>query len=207
MREDVPAHGGGGPGRARCARAQGRPLHPLHRAPDPIQDARPGSLVATYVPDGDGNLSVARLTWGFPLDDRPNAVFNTRIEPALEQLRCGRRGMWAKAIARGLCLVSARAFYESSDTERAISERAGSPVRRQYLFRLAGARAFLLAAIQRDGRFSIVSTTPNASVAPIHGRIPLVLCPGESSAWLGNGFASLADRSHIQLVCNEINSQ
>ena len=63
--------------------------------PDPLRDARPGSIVPVYVPK-DGDLAVARLTWGFPLDGKPNAVFNTRIESALEQLRlagaaCGPR--------------------------------------------------------------------------------------------------------------------
>lgn len=51
--------------------------------PDPLHDARPGSLVPVYVPK-DGGLAVARLTWGFPLDGKPNAAFNTRIETALE---------------------------------------------------------------------------------------------------------------------------
>ena len=167
--------------------------------PDPLHDARPGSLVPVYVPK-DGSLAVARLTWGFPLDGKPNAVFNTRIESALEQLRLGRRGMWAKAIVEGRCLVPVRAFYEGHMTERVESERAGRPVRRQYRFRLPGARAFLLAAVQLDGRFSIVTTEPNASVAPVHDRMPLVLGPGESSVWLGPDFARLADRGSIALT-------
>ena len=166
--------------------------------PDPLRDARPGSLVPVYVPEGD-DLAVARLTWGFPLDGKPNAVFNTRTESALEQLRLGRRGMWAKAIAEGRCLVPVRAFYEGHMTERVESERTGRPVRRQYLFRLPGARAFLLAAVREGDRFSIVTTRPNASVAPIHDRMPLVLGPGESSFWLDDRFASLVDRSGIRL--------
>ncbi len=166
--------------------------------PDPLHDARPGSLVPVYVPEG-GDLAVARLTWGFPLDGKPNAVFSTRIESALEQLRLGRRGMWAKAIAEGRCLIPVRAFYEGHATERVVSKKTGKPVKRQYLFRLPGARAFLLAAVQLDGRFSIVTTEPNASVAPVHDRMPLVLGPGESSAWLGEGFAALADRSALCL--------
>ncbi len=166
--------------------------------PDPLRDARPGSLVPVYVPEGD-DLAVARLAWGFPLDGKPNAVFNTRIESALEQLRLGRHGMWAKAIAQGRCLVPVRAFYEGHMTEKVESERTGRPVRRQYLFRLPGARAFLLAAVREGDRFSIVTTRPNASVAPIHDRMPLVLGPGESSVWLGPGFANLADRKYVQL--------
>ena len=167
--------------------------------PDPTHDARPGSLVPVYVPK-DGGLAVAQLTWGFELDGKPNAVFNTRIESALEQLRPGRRGMWAKAIAEGRCLVPVRAFYESHATERIASEKTGRLVRRQYLFRLPGARAFLLAAVREGERFSVVTTAPNASVAPVHDRMPLVLGPGESSVWLGPEFAGLADRSNIALA-------
>lgn len=167
--------------------------------PDPLRDARPGSLVPVYVPEGDG-LAVARLTWGFPLDGKPNAVFNTRIESALEQLRLGRRGMWARAIAEGRCLVPVRAFYEGHMTERVESERTGRLARRQYLFRLPGAKAFLLAAVREGDRFSIVTTKPNASVAPIHDRMPLVLGSGESDIWLGPGFARLADRRNVSLT-------
>ena len=167
--------------------------------PDALRDARPGSIVPVYVPVGDG-LAVARLTWGFPLDGKPSAVFNTRIESALEQLRLGRRGMWAKAIAEGRCLVPVRAFYESHMTERVESEKTGRPVRRQYLFRLPGARAFLLAAVREGDRFSVVTTAPNASVAPIHDRMPLVLGPGESATWLGQDFVVLSDRSALRLA-------
>ena len=167
--------------------------------PDPLHDARPGSLVPVYVPK-DGGLAVACLTWGFPLDGKPHAVFNTRIESALEQLCLGRRGMWAKAMAEGRCLVPVRAFYESHMTEKIESEKTGRPVRRQYLFRLPGARAFLLAAVREGDRFSIVTTKPNASVAPVHDRMPLVLGPGESGVWLGPKFAQLADRRNVNLT-------
>ncbi|WP_455137522.1 SOS response-associated peptidase family protein [Thermophilibacter sp.] len=182
--------------------ARGRPgVHAIRfiEHPNPIHDARSGSRVPVYVPDVAGDLAVAQLEWGFPLDSRPHAVFSTRIESALEQLRHGRRGMWAQAIAEGRCLVPVRAFYEGHAIEKAISEKAGKPIRRQHRFRLPGARAFLLAAVQQGGRFSIVTTEPNASVAHIHDRMPLVLGPGESSVWLGSDFASLADRSKLQL--------
>lgn len=182
------------------ARGTGRHAIRHIEAPNPTHDAHPGSQVPLFVPDGTGALRVARLEWGFPLDGKPHAVFNTRIESALEQLRRGRRGMWVKAIARGRCLVPVRAFYESHATERVPSERTGRTVRRQYRFRLPGACAFLLAAVQADGRFSVVTTAANASVAPVHERMPLALGPGESGVWLGPGFGTLADRSGVALV-------
>ena len=77
--------------------------------------------------------------------------------------------------------------------------KTGRPVRRQYLFRLPGARAFLLAAVREGDRFSIVTTRPNASVSPVHDRMPLVLGPGESNVWLGPEFARLADRGRMVL--------
>ena len=182
--------------------ARGGGRHAIMRVdePDPLRDAHPGSAVPLFVPGDDGVLRVAALEWGFPLDGRSYAVFNTRIESALEQLRRGRRGMWARAIAHGRCLVPVRAFYESHATEQVVSERTGRPVRRQYRFRLPGARAFLLAAVQEEGRFSVVTTRPSADVAPVHDRMPLVLGPGESSVWLGPGFAALAERPRPRLA-------
>ena len=165
---------------------------------DPGRDAYPGSLVAAYVPDTQGELASVSLIWGFDSPKGGRPVFNTRIETALAQLQDG-RGMWADAIAHGRCLVPVRAFYEGHATERVPSERTGKPVRRQYRFRLPGARAFLLAGVCRDGRLSIVTTEPNASVAPVHNRMPMVLGPGESSVWLGPGFAALADRCRVPL--------
>lgn len=92
------------------------------------------------------------------------------------------------------------AFYESSFIEIIVSEKTSRPVRRQYRFRLPGARAFLLATVQQDGRFSIVTTEPSASIAPIHNRMPSVLGPGESSEWLDPRFTELANRSYIELA-------
>lgn len=166
---------------------------------DPGYDARPGSTVPLFVPDENGNLTSVRCEWGFALEGKPHAVFNTRIETALDQLRRGKRGMWTKAIVQGRCLVPVRAFYESHATEKIISEKTGKLIKCQYRFTLPGARAFLLAAIQDQGRFSIVTTEPNAAVAPIHDRMPLVLGSGESGIWLGSGFATLTDRSRLRL--------
>lgn len=166
---------------------------------DPVYDAYPGSEVPAYVTDSAGRLAVAKLTWGFALEGRRGLVYNTRIETALDQLRRGGRGMWAGAIVRGRCLVPVRAFYEAHASETIASEGTGKPVRRQYRFRMPGAGAFLLAGVQHEGRLSIVTTAPNADVAPVHDRMPLVLGPGESGVWLGPDFARLADRSGIQL--------
>ena len=82
--------------------------------------------------------------------------------------------MWANVIARGRCLVPVRAFYEPHGTETVPSEKTGKPVRRQYRFRMSHAGAFLIAGVQQQGRLSIVTTAPNASVAPVQDRKSVV---------------------------------
>ncbi len=64
----------------------------------------------------------------------------------------------------------------------------------------SASRAFLLATVQADGNFSIVTTKPNASVAPAHDRMPLALVPGESGVWLGPDFGTFADRNGVALA-------
>ncbi len=45
----------------------------------------------------------------------------------------------------------------------------------------------------------MVTTDPNAAVAPVHDRMPLVLRPHEVSLWLSGGYQALADRSALAL--------
>lgn len=170
-----------------------------------VPDAYPGSQVPLFVLRDDGTLAATELTWGFPSPAQGGrTVFNTRIETALRQATDG-RGMWVTPITNGRCIVPVRAFYEwwtQPGTLRAGSdgEASGKRSRRpQVAFQLAGHRIFLIACVRQGERFSVVTTEPNASVASVHNRMPLVLGPGESSVWLGNDWPSLADRSAIQL--------
>lgn len=170
-----------------------------------VPDAYPGSQVPLFVPSDDGTLGATELTWGFPSPAQGGrTVFNTRIETALRQATDG-RGMWAAPITNGRCIVPVRAFYEwwtqpGAPRASADGEASGKRGRRpQVAFQLAGHRIFLIACVRQGERFSVVTTEPNASVASVHNRMPLVLGPGESGVWLGNDWPSLADRSAIQL--------
>lgn len=173
---------------------QGRPARVPRRDPSVVvPDVYPGKQLPLFVPDASGALEAIELTWGF---DAPaghaKLVFNTRIETALQQARSG-RGLWAAPIMHGRCLVPVRGFYEHWTRS---APRRGMQVR----FELPGHTVFLLAGVWEGDRLSIVTTEPNASVAPVHSRMPLVLGPGESSIWLGPHFARLADRSTLSLA-------
>ena len=159
-------------------------------------DAYPGTQMPLIV-EGDHGFEPAQLTWGFESqrEGRSRLVFNTRIETALSQARAG-RGLWADPVTRGRCLVPVRAFYESWTIE---PPQRGAQLR----FVLPGHSVFLLAGVFENDRFSVVTTSPNASVSPFHSRMPLVLAPGESRIWMGPDYASLADRSQIALAREE----
>ncbi len=174
-------------------RASGRARVPDRKDGMLVPDAYPGSVVPLFIPGPSGELQAQECSWGFdaPSGARAKLVFNTRIETALSQARSG-TGLWSEAILRGRCLLPVRGFYESWTR---MPPRRGAQVR----FTYPGHKVFLLAALYQDGRCSVVTTEPNATVAPLHSRMPLVLGPGESSIWLGQGFASLIDRSGIIL--------
>jgi putative SOS response-associated peptidase YedK len=171
----------------------GRPRLPRRDPNLVVPDAYPGRQLPLFVTNERGELDAVELTWGFTttVGGKEKLVFNTRIETALSQARAG-RGLWAEPLLRGRCLVPVRSFYESwtvSPPQRGAQVRFTSPAH----------QVFLLAGVWQGERVSVVTTSPNASVAPMHTRMPLVLGPGESSAWLGPDFAQLADRSGIVL--------
>lgn len=174
-------------------RATGRARVPKRDADVVVPDAYPGKQVPLFVMDETGALVADELMWGFdaPPGAKSRYVFNTRIETALSQARSG-RGLWARPIAHGRCLVPVRSFYESWTKA---PPRPGT----QVCFTMPGHQVFLLAGVCWDGRFSVVTTPPNAVVSPMHSRMPLVLGPGESSVWLGPHYATLTDRSAISL--------
>ena len=166
-------------------------------------EARPTALVQVVARDG-GIVSVPMI-WGFAVTWQRNVVFNARIERAGDA-----GGMWSEAFAARRCVVPAWTFFEPHRSETAISPRTGRAIKRQYAFASLDGTPLLLAGIYDrplvdDGagseqaeppRFSIVTTAPTDGISPIHDRMPLVLDPAESRAWLEGAPAPLfADRS------------
>ncbi len=181
-------------------RATGHARVPRRDPAQVVPDVYPGRQMPLFTIDAGGELVPTMLTWGFdaPQGSASKFVFNTRIETALAQARSG-RGLWAQPIALGRCLVPVRGFYER---QTVTGESSGGLVPRggQVRFTLPGHHVFLLAGVWENDRFSVVTTAPNADVAPVHSRMPLVLGPGESSIWLGPDYAQLADRSMMKLA-------
>lgn len=141
---------------------------------------------------GAGSLAVKELVWGFEESWSPQVVFNTRIESAAKPL-------WRDSMEHRRCVLPVRAFFETHEQETYPSPKTGRLIKRPYQFRVPGEDIILLGATYEEGRFSLVTTEANASMAPIHHRMPLVIRPEELPLWLSNGYQRLADRSTILL--------
>ena len=116
-------------------------------------------------------------------------------------------GMWAGPISRGRCVVPARGFSETHATETVRSPKTGRNIKRRYRFGAENEVPLLLAGVRDETRFSVVTTSPNAVVSPVHDRMPLVLSPQEAVWWLrapwldfANGWHRLANRSNVALT-------
>lgn len=176
----------------------------LVRADDAAQQtamrsqAKPGSVVSVIARDAK-SLYATDMTWGIIAPWGNKLVFNTRLESAL-----GGTAMWKGPIREGRCILPAATFFEPHATEMTKSPRTGRPVKQSYEFALPGDEPLLLASVSDQGHLSVVTTEPNATVSPIHPRMPLILRFEEAPLWLEGGIddiAQLADRSAIALVC------
>ncbi len=139
-----------------------------------------------------GALERADLEWGYSSQWNPQPIFNTRIESADKPI-------WRASMEHDRCIIACRWFYESSGTETRISERTGRTIKQQYMFTIPRMPVIFIGGIHRSHEYSTVTTRANASMAPVHPRMPLILHPTELTTWLGPDYMRLADRSAVPL--------
>jgi putative SOS response-associated peptidase YedK len=107
----------------------------------------------------------------------------------------GTRPAFREAFNRRRCLIPVDCFYEwkKSGTER-----------EPYAVALAGRRLMALAGLweawrspagERVRSFAIVTTAPNALLAELHDRMPVILPPEDWPVWLGE---QEADPKHLK---------
>jgi putative SOS response-associated peptidase YedK len=109
--------------------------------------------------------------------EKPLVVANARAETLLG------KPAFRDAAQHRRCLVPADGFYEWEKQGRA---------RLPHYFALREHQPFFFAGIWQPeteatpAAFAIVTTTPNALLAPIHDRMPVILGPNSGPAWLGD---------------------
>lgn len=135
------------------------------------------SEIAPILTASQGGLKCVWQRWGFPGGGtegrKKQLVFNARSESALE------KPFFRDSILHRRAVIPAAGFYEwSRNKEKNVFYREGKPV----LFMAGCFRHY------EDGeRFVILTTGANASMKPVHDRMPLVLEGEEAAAWILDG--------------------
>lgn len=115
-------------------------------------------------------LELNEMHWGFPQYQKKGLLINAKAETALE------RRTFRENVLHRRCVIPARQFYEwDSDKNKVTFFREDRAV----LFMAGFYNRF-----QDEVRFIILTTQANASVSPVHNRMPLVLDEGELEDWV-----------------------
>jgi putative SOS response-associated peptidase YedK len=147
-----------------------------------LAPSQPSLVVRRHPDSGERHLDVLR--WGllphFTKDaERARRPINARAETVASA------GMYRGAFARRRCLVPAAAFYEWK-----VIDGGKQP----YAIVRADGATLALGGIWESWRapsgeiertFAIITTRPNAEMAPLHNRMPVVVDPNDWPAWLG----------------------
>jgi putative SOS response-associated peptidase YedK len=148
----------------------------------PHLDASPTQPLPVLTQQQPGRLQLFR--WGlvpsWAKDARQAAsLINARAETLAE------RPAFKEAVHQRRCVVPVSAFYEWRNLGGKQKQKCTIGLRQRPWFSLAG----LWAEWQPPQgaklyTFTIITTQPNALMAPIHHRMPVIIAPGHEAAWL-----------------------
>ncbi|ALS27490.1 SOS response-associated peptidase [Paenibacillus cisolokensis] len=152
---------------------------PFHR---PKYNVAPGQMVPAVISDGKRNR-LGELKWGLipPWADDPgigSRMINARAETAAD------KPAFREALRRKRCLIPADGFYEWRKDGQG-KQPMRIVMKDRSLFAMAGLYETWLAP---DGRkistCTVLTTAPNALMADIHDRMPVILRPEDEAVWL-----------------------
>ena len=136
------------------------------------RDIHPGDTAPVITAAGDqgGSLRACRQKWGYPGPGGKGLVFNARSESVFE------KRMFRDSVSQRRSAVPVSWFYEWNKNKE------------KFTFTKEGSRILFLAGFYgryEDGdRFVILTTQANASMAPVHSRMPLVLEREQVREWI-----------------------
>jgi putative SOS response-associated peptidase YedK len=148
----------------------------------------PGDEVLAVTTDREGNPRGELLRWGLvpawaKSPDTGLKMINARVETVAE------RAAFRRPFERYRCLIIADGFYEWRTTPAPGQPRPGKQA-----FHITSSRGAPFAfaglwSVWRDGDHTLRSCTiltvpANATVAPLHDRMPVILDPATERAWL-----------------------
>jgi putative SOS response-associated peptidase YedK len=131
-----------------------------------------------------GERRISLMRWGLvPHWARDARVGLTTINARAEEAAA--KPAFRQALQKRRCLIPADAFYEW--------QRLSAKRRQPYAFALAGGAPFAFAGLWESWQataeetlttFTILTTTPNQRMAPIHDRMPVIIAPENYPRWL-----------------------
>uniref|UniRef100_UPI0040572B84 SOS response-associated peptidase n=1 Tax=Acetatifactor sp. TaxID=1872090 RepID=UPI0040572B84 len=134
------------------------------------KDIHPTDIAPILAASEHGGICCSLQKWGLPGFDGKQVIFNARSESALE------KKMFREGVEHRRVVVPATWFYEwNRNKEKNVFYRKEQPV----LF-MAG----IYSCYQGEDRFVILTTEANASMSPVHNRMPLILEPEEITDWI-----------------------
>ena len=140
--------------------------------------------VAPILLDTGGTISASIARWGFPSFRNANVIINARSETAAE------KRMFRKSFMTRRCVVPSTGFFEWDSQKK------------KHLFRLPGSSSLYMAGLYNDfqgiRRYVILTTAANASVAPIHNRMPVIVPQEWIAGWLTDEHAAFKLMDGVQ---------
>jgi len=143
------------------------------------RDIRPTNRVPTILTDHEMQLMRWGLIPGWAKDPAIGSkMFNARAETVAD------KPSFKKALRLQRCIIPASAFFEwkgapGAKVKQRIARTDGEP------FGFAGLYdTWKSPDGERIATCTIITTTPNRVLAPIHTRMPVILLPDEEEAWL-----------------------
>lgn len=128
------------------------------------------SQPATVLTGKSRTLSAQEMNWGFPQYTGKGLLINARAETVLE------KKTFRDSVLHRRCVIPAKHFYEwDAEKNKVTFLRKDSPV----LFMAGFYNRF-----REEDRFIILTTAANASVSPVHERMPLILEKSELEEWV-----------------------
>lgn len=144
-------------------------------------------------------LELVPKVWGYPSPfDHKKVVFNARIERFFEK----KHSMWDSSFAKSRCIIIANQFFESG--RKTYTAENEHHYHERFSFHNLNEPLTLIAGIYQQDHFSMATTKPNAVMAPVHDRMPMVIESTELRQWLFQDFSNLIDRSHISLTSAKV---
>ena len=140
-------------------------------------------IAAVRTPHTGSGRELALLLWGLiPSWSKDSAIGNRLINARAETVQ--EKPSFRNAFRRHRCLIPANGFYEWQRQERG---------KQPYFVRMRDGRVFAFAGLWDRWESSdkdvietctILTTAANAVLAPIHGRMPVILPQAEYARWL-----------------------